>query len=257
MSAPTQLPPALLDRAAAPYRRAGLHPWLFARGKLKGDPVFAELLRLGLIPSRAQVLDLGCGQGLLAALLCAAATDDGTGWPDGWAGPPRGVAVRGIDSAARDVRWAGCVASACRECGAPLRFEQGDIRRAELGRPDMVVLLDVLHYLTFEEQWHLLTRVRDALAPDGRLLLRVADAKAGFGFVMSLLVDKVVLAARGSRRLALHYRPLSVWQELLVGLGFSVQMLPMHAGTPFANLLLVGRLDSATSAASIAETPST
>lgn len=241
MSEALQLPAALLDRAALPYRSAGLHPWLFARGKLKGDPVFASLLRLGLIPPHSRLLDLGCGQGLLAALLCAAATAD-CGWPAGWAEPPRGVAVRGIEQMARDVRWANHMAERDSDDVAPTRFEQGDIRTAEFGHADRVVLLDVLHYLAFDEQQRVLARVRDCLTPDGMLLLRVADANAGSGFALGLLVDKLVLAARGSRRLGLYCRPLEEWRELLRKIGFSVQTLPMHSGTPFANLLLVGRL---------------
>lgn len=85
MSEPPLLPPALLERAARPYRAAGLHPWLFARGKLGRDPLFAGLLRLGLIPHRARLLDLGCGQGLLTALLLAAeASARDIGWPAHW-----------------------------------------------------------------------------------------------------------------------------------------------------------------------------
>ena len=42
-----------------------------AGGKLRGDPVYAALLAQGLLAGRARVLDLGCGQGLLAAWLLA------------------------------------------------------------------------------------------------------------------------------------------------------------------------------------------
>ena len=96
---------ALLARAARPYRKAGLHPWLFARGKLGHDPVFAGMLRLGMIPHGARLLDLGCGQGLLAALLLAAEEPThAIGWPADWADVPRGVALRGIDFVARDIQ---------------------------------------------------------------------------------------------------------------------------------------------------------
>jgi SAM-dependent methyltransferase len=60
---------ALLDGASAPYRSAGRFAWYFARGKLNGDPAFLGLLERGLIPDDARILDLGCGQGLLAAWL--------------------------------------------------------------------------------------------------------------------------------------------------------------------------------------------
>lgn len=245
MSDCPKLPAALVELAAAPYRSVGLHPWLFARGKLRGDPVFAGLLRRGLIPSQSRLLDLGCGQGLLGALLYAASAQC-TNWPQGWAAPPQDVVVRGIDSAAREVRWAEHMASACGgddSCGgsARMKFDKGDICKVEFGRHDTVVLLDVLHYLPFDTQLQLLTRVRDCLMPGGRLLLRVADASAGLGFSASLLVDKLVLAARGECRLGLSCRPLAEWQQLLQTLGFALQTLPMHAGTPFANSMLVGQ----------------
>ena len=59
-------------RSCAPYRAAGRFAWHFARGKLGRDPVFRGLvergeLRCGDGPPR--VVDIGCGQGLLASLL--------------------------------------------------------------------------------------------------------------------------------------------------------------------------------------------
>src|SRR5580698_9496745 len=63
---------ALLDTACEPYRNAGRFAYYFARGKLRADPVYRSILELGLLLGRARVLDLGCGQGLLAAWLQAA-----------------------------------------------------------------------------------------------------------------------------------------------------------------------------------------
>jgi 2-polyprenyl-3-methyl-5-hydroxy-6-metoxy-1,4-benzoquinol methylase len=78
--------PTLLNAASAPYRGAGQFAWRFARGKLGLDPVFRHLLREGLIKPSARVLDIGCGQGLLASLLrsCSAIEHEGR-WPNGWA----------------------------------------------------------------------------------------------------------------------------------------------------------------------------
>ena len=60
---------ALIDRASEPYRGAGAFAYNFARGKLRSDPVFCALLERGLLLGRGHILDLGCGQGLLAAWL--------------------------------------------------------------------------------------------------------------------------------------------------------------------------------------------
>ncbi len=90
----------LLDQACEPYRQAGRIAYHLARGKLRGDPVFRAILELGLLRGYPRILDLGCGQGLLAAWLRAAAHcyERGT-WPEGArgrAGAPRARAwVRG------------------------------------------------------------------------------------------------------------------------------------------------------------------
>ena len=73
----------LIDSASAYYRGAGRFAWHWARGKLGGDPAFATILARGLLSGRSRILDLGCGQALLAAWLLAArachASDDARG----------------------------------------------------------------------------------------------------------------------------------------------------------------------------------
>ena len=77
------LPKVLLDQVTAPYRPLGNVVWRMARGKLAGDPVFAGLLQRGLIPSHARILDIGCGRGLSAALLCGLDQNSALPWPAG------------------------------------------------------------------------------------------------------------------------------------------------------------------------------
>ncbi len=238
------LPSALLEQATAPYRPLGKFAWHFARGKLGGDPAFAGLLQRGLIPARARLLDIGCGQGLLAALLGSL---DGhspaeQAWPAGWAAAPTGVQVHGIELMPRDVARA---QQALAHLGGRARFTLGDMCHTDFGRADVAVILDVLHYVNYEAQEDVLRRVQAALTPGGTLLLRVGDAAAGLPFRISNWVDAVVTFARGHRLPRLYCRPLSEWQQRLRALGFAVEAVPMHAGTPFANILLVARLPGA------------
>src|SRR5205085_4982084 len=168
---------SLVDEASAPYRRSGRFAWHFARGKLRWDPVFAHLLARGLIAPRTRVLDIGCGQGLLASVLAAAAQAARQGrWPSGWAEPPLDVRVRGIELQARDV------ARARDALGDSAEIVCADMRSTAFADADTVVLLDVLHYVSEPEQDAVLARVRGALPLAGRLVLRVGDTASRRGF---------------------------------------------------------------------------
>jgi cyclopropane fatty-acyl-phospholipid synthase-like methyltransferase len=225
----------LVDRASAPYREAGRFAYHFARGKLHADPVFPALLELGLLRDRKHILDLGCGQGLLTAWLQAAAAnhEDGS-WPQGWPAPPASR-VRGIELMARDVRRARVA------LGPHCEISQGDIRTAALGTADAVVILDVLHYMTEDEQLSVLKRVRATLPAAGLLLLRVGDADGGLRFRYSQWVDKIVMLFRGHSLVRTYCRSLAQWRGLLQDCGFEVQAKPMSRGTRFANVLLIGK----------------
>lgn len=228
----------LIDQAATPYRSAGRFAWHFARGKLGGDPVFAGMLQHGLLPENARIVDIGCGQGLLASWLRSAREMYEQGnWPAHWPKAPAPVSIHGIELMPRDVE------RARRALGDAARFTVGDMCRVDFGKADAVVILDVLHYVDIDAQNDVLRRVRDALAPSGTLILRVGDASGGLPFKFSVLVDHIVTFMRGHRNSRLYCRPLSAWQAVLADLGFTVTTMPMNKGTPFANILLIAKLD--------------
>ncbi len=230
----------LHEHASRPYRGAGRFAWHFARGKLGHDPVFRAMLQRGLVPARARVLDLGCGQGLLASLLAAVNRQHGAlGWPDDWAQPPVQARYTGIELMPRDVARA---RAAFAESGVDAAVLCGDIRRLPLPDSDVVVILDVLHYFPHAEQAELLRRVRAALAPAGRLLLRVGNAADRRRFLISQWVDTAVTRIRGHRVTPTFCRSLDEWRQLLESIGFRVTSLPMSQRTPFANVLLVADL---------------
>lgn len=227
----------LIDRAAAPYRAAGHLAWHFARGKLAGDPVFAGLLEHGLIPDNARILDIGCGQGLLASWLLAAKTMHGNGnWPVRWPAAPIPRSIHGIELMPRDVQ------RAQRALGNAATFTTSDMCKVDFGHTDVIVILDVLHYVSIAAQNDVLQRARNALTPGGTLILRVGDASGGLPFKYSVCVDYVASFVRGHRNVRLHCRALPAWCTALADLGFTVNALPMNKGTSFANVLLVAKL---------------
>jgi SAM-dependent methyltransferase len=228
---------ALHQRSSAPYRRHGRFAWHFARGKLQRDPIFRGLLGRGDLAGRARVLDIGCGQGLLASLLQQAAEASRHGdWPAEWPHPPAATAYTGIEMMPKDVASA---QTALADLPLAPQFVCGDMRFTPLPECDLVVILDVLHYVDHAAQLRLLERVRAALSPQGRLLLRIGDQSSLGGFRVSQWVDHVVCRVRGLRAPHTACRSLGEWLALLEGLGFTVQAVPMSQGTPFANVLLV------------------
>ena len=232
----------LVALAAAPYKASGPYAWHFARGKLGGDPAFAHFLAAGLLSEPARILDIGSGQGLLTAWLLAARESAERGdWPRGWPAAPKASFVRGIELMPHDVERADhALAHAVQ--GGRAEFTAQDMCSSDFGQADAVVILDVLHYVPFAAQDDVLQRVRQALSPQGVLLLRVGDAAAGLPFAMSNWVDHVVTRLRGHRLGKLYCRPLADWKTALRQLGFAVEAQPLSQGTPFANVLLVARL---------------
>jgi SAM-dependent methyltransferase len=227
----------LLDEASRPFRAGGHFAYHYSRGKLKSDCIFRELLRCGVFPKQARFLDLGCGQAVFASwLLSARKLYERDEWPADWPEPPVLAELRGFELMATDVARANAALAA----EAPrVIIRQGDICRTDFGQADVVTILDVLHYIEYANQEDILRRVHAALAPGGLLVTRVGDADAGLPYHVCNWVDRAVTFVRGHRLPTLYCRRLRDWVELLRGIGFNVETVPMSEGKPFANVMLV------------------
>jgi trans-aconitate methyltransferase len=192
------------------------------RGKLRVDPVYRELLDRGIGDAR-RIVDLGCGRGLLLALILASR---------GAAEAPDLVGVELAGSSARTARMA---------LGDAATIVEADIAKQDVPRCDAVTLLDVAHYLPVPDQDELLTRVRAALPAGGRLFVREADAAAGLGFLAVRTAERLAAIRDGRPLRRFAYRTVAELSRRLESSGFTVTATPMGHGTPFANVLLEAR----------------
>ncbi|MEN6488985.1 MAG: methyltransferase domain-containing protein, partial [Smithella sp.] len=140
-----------LKRAVLRYRHLEAYPRLFARFKMKIDPMFKELDKYAQNPRR--IIDIGCGYGIPAVWLLEL-------YP--------AAKVYGLEPDEERVRIAS------RVIGKRGKVEAG--RAPDLphiaGEVDYVLMLDMLHYVSDEDLPILLKRIYEKLEKDGTLLIR-------------------------------------------------------------------------------------
>jgi uncharacterized protein (DUF2062 family)/2-polyprenyl-3-methyl-5-hydroxy-6-metoxy-1,4-benzoquinol methylase len=241
---------ALVRRASDRYVNRGVVAWEFARRKLTSDPVYKDVVCGGLLTGRRvpqssgdvarsadagrTLLDVGCGMGLTLALVAEAARADEAGtWPASWPAPPRFDRLIGIELRRR----VAAVASAA--LGSDAQVIAGDALTSIPARFDAVVLFDVLQMMRRDEQDALIAALTSALDPRGMMLIREADATAGWRFTAVRWGNRLKALAFGSWRQQFHYRSASEWPASLGRHGLRVDVRGMSTGTPFANVLFV------------------
>jgi uncharacterized protein (DUF2062 family) len=220
------------------YLGTSVTAWEFARAKLRGDPVYRAVLSSGWLPAGGVLVDIGCGPGLLLALVAQAVEDHHEGrWPPaGWPPAPRELRLHGIElrpRAADLARYA---------LGDAAEIQTADACEATLPPAiDLVAIFDVLHMLDRAAQVPLVRRIAAAMQPGALLLVREADAAAGWRFAFVRFGNRLTALFRGRWRAQFAFRTAAEWRALLGELGFDVSIAPMSEGTPFANVLLVAR----------------
>jgi SAM-dependent methyltransferase len=233
----------LVRRASDRYVSMSVTAWEFARGKLRNDPVYRAAVYEGLL-SRPPVeagrdghahdggvlLDVGCGQGLMLALLAEVRRDVRAGV---WSGtpPPCFETMIGIETRAR---VAGYARTALEDEADVITL---DARSAVLPSADVVLLFDVLHLMRENEQDALLTALVSSLRVNGVLVIREADASAGWRFAVVRAGNRLKALAVGQWRQIFHFRPTAQWIECFNRLGLAVEVRQMGQGTPFGNVL--------------------
>jgi SAM-dependent methyltransferase len=219
---------AISAHACERYRPAGRFAYHFARGKIRGDPVYRAVLESGLLPREGTLLDLGCGGGLMLALLASARVLSAT---------PHSSDVQLVGMETR----VHAAAIARRALAGEAEIVTDDVRRRALPPARAILLFDVLNMMPASDQDALLSGVISSLEPGGVLLVREADASAGWRFAAVKIGNRLKAWCTGRSARTFYFRPLAEWRRWLVAGGLEVESRPMGMGTPFGNVLLIGR----------------
>jgi len=159
------------------------------------------------VPAGGRVADVGCGHGLLSALLAL--------------GDSRRI-VHGVDPDPRKIEWAR---------GGPgrlpnVRAEVGTVEslaEQHAGQFDAVVVSDVLYLLPVERWPGFLREARRLLRPGGRLLLKEAEGDLSWKHLKCLAQEVVMVKLLGRTKAggALVLQPREAMRALLRQAGFT------------------------------------
>ena len=223
----------LREATSRRYVEAGLFNWEFVHGKLKHDPMYVEILRSGILPREGVVLDLGCGRGILLTLIETARTLYRKGaWERSWPPPPVDVELRGVEGRAS---MASVAQTAIGNAG---RIETVDLGDYAPPSSRAILLLDVLHYLSAQQQEDLIRRSCEALEPGGILVLREPGTPPGMRFALTRFGERLCAMLRSDWGQRFSYRSAGEWRQLLERYGLTTRECPLWKGTPFSNVLI-------------------
>jgi len=235
----------LAREAADRYVGTSIAAWEFARGKLRGDPLYREVLSGEWLPSGGRMLDIGCGQGLMLALLAEAERVARGGLAPPGRRFPCFERMVGIEMRAHRARLARAA------LGSDADIIEGDARSEWGGAYRTILFFDVLHMMPKADQDAVLSAAVRALEPGGVILVREADASAGWRFRAVQIGNRLTALTSKAWRQELAFRTVDEWRECFVRLGLDVEEAPAGTGTPFANYLFRLTARQAVSAATV------
>ncbi len=202
------------------FRGRGLMTNLYLRIKLRICPV-REIETY--LPPGGRIADLGCGNGLMAAIFML--------------GSDR-RRVEGFDLDPEKVE----AARRLQERWPSLEFHEADLAAFHPPEAGALTIVDVLYLIPFAVQEEILKRCWAALPSGGVLLLKDMDTrpgwKAAWNSFQETLAVKVIGFTLGSK---FYFRPQDDYRRLLEGFGFRVEVVRLDRGYWYPHILFVCR----------------
>ncbi len=223
---------SLVRKTSDRYIAASVTGWEFARGKLRSDPIYRATVCDMRLPSGGTLVDIGCGQGLTLALLADSTRRFRMGkWPSAWSPPPQFDRIIGVELRPRAARMARLALRADAE------IIEADVCSVPQPPCRVALFFDVLHMMSHREQEDLIAAIAGALEPGGVVLVREADAGAGWRHLAVRLVNRLKALVTGSWRQRFFFRTADEWIACFARHGFAAEIRPMSPGL-FSNVLL-------------------
>lgn len=173
-----------------------------------------------LIPKKAEILDLGSGDGLLSNYLA-------------------------LSSNKRNV--VGIEMNEKRVLISPkglknVKFKQGNILTHKLPKTDVYILAHVLHHLPSKiHQEKLLKKIAGVMQKKQKLLILEIDNKPKLKYITTWLTDAFIVPILFEQKIFnknFYYRNRKEWYNLLDQLGFKIRIKKVHKGMPFSHVLI-------------------
>ena len=202
------------------YRGRGAWTSLYTRIKFKICPLLPVE---PLLPRRGRVLDLGCGNGLFAAILKLGS-------------PERRIIGLDLDegkiAVARQAfrAWSGD------------ELAVGDVVAAAYPAADIVAIVDVLYLLPHPAQEAVLRKCHAALPPGGVLAVKEMDTRPRWKFVWNMIQEtlavKIIGFTLGGR---FYFKSRAEMTRLLERIGFAVEPVGLDKGYWYPHILYLAR----------------
>lgn len=214
---------ALFERVSQRYHGCGRFARHYVAAKLRRDPVHREILALAAKEPFGEVVDIGCGRGQLGVMLLEAGLAQ---------------SVVGLDCHSGHLQQVRRAATGLAFTAVVQDLEQ----RQEIPDATTVLLIDVLYQLEPAVQMALL---RAALgATRERIIIRTLDPSQGLRSRLTVGVEKLVRWTSPHSGQHVAVRPISCIVRTLREGRFAASVIPCWQGTPFANVLIIGRPDA-------------
>lgn len=165
------------------------------------------------VPKNGTILDLGCGSGIFANILCLASEERN---------------VLGIDLSSKRIETAKRISKE----NPRLEFMAGDVNSVFYGDFGVITLIDLLHHMPFYEQDKLLSKVNDKLHEGGLLIIKDLEKWPYWKYFFHYIQDTI--SYKGAK---LYFRSAEEMSDLLSSLGFDVETISLASGYPHPHVL--------------------